>query len=412
MTSLEIPRTAPFPPCGEKLRYHGNFFAWDRLAPLDSAPGLVANLVLYAFAVYAMVSLEILRTAPFRLTAKTALSWEFLRFRDRLAPLDSAPGLVANLVLYAFAVYAMVSLEILRTSPFRLTAKTSLSWEFLRFRDRLAPLDSAPGLVANLVLYVFAVYAMVSLAILRTAPFPPCGENCAIMGISSLPGPTRSAGLGPGVGCELGALCFCRICDGQFRISQDRSVSALRRTALSWEFLRFRDRLAPLDSVPGLAANLVPCAFAVYAMASLEIPRTAPFPPRGENCAVMGISSLPGPAPLDSGPGLAANLVPCAFAVYAMASLEIPRTAPFPPYGENCAIMGISSPPGPTRSAGLGPGVGCELGTSCLCHRCDGQFRNSHGRSVSALSFFFCTDLFPHKFAPPILDSFLFHCLL
>ena len=209
------------------------------------------------------------------------------------------------------------------------------------------------------MLYAFAVYAMASLEFPRTAPFPPCGENCAIMGISSLPGPTRSAGLGPGVSCELGALCLRRICDGQFRNS-----------------------------------------------------RTAPFPPRGENCAVMGISSLPGPAPLDSGPGLAANLVPCAFAVYAMASLEIPRTAPFPPYGENCAIMGISSPPGPTRSAGLGPGVGCELGTSCLCHRCDGQFRNSHGRSVSALSFFFCTDLFPHKFAPPILDSFLFHCLL
>ena len=135
-------------------------------------------------------------------------------------------------------------------------------------------------------------------------------------------------------------------------------------------------------------------------MASLEIPRTAPFPPRGENCAVMGISSLPGPAPLDSGPGLAANLVPCAFAVYAMASLEIPRTAPFPPYGENCAIMGISSPPGPTRSAGLGPGVGCELGTSCLCHRCDGQFRNSHGRSVSALSFSSARIFFPINLLP------------
>ena len=62
-----------------------------------------------------------------------------------------------------------------------------------------------------------------------TAPFPPYGENCAIMGISSLPGPTRSAGLGPGVSCELGALCLRRICDGQFRNSQDRSISALRR---------------------------------------------------------------------------------------------------------------------------------------------------------------------------------------
>jgi len=60
-------------------------------------------------------------------------------------------------------------------------------------------------------------------------------------------------------------------------------------------------------------------------------------------------------------------------------------TAPFPPYGENCAIMGISSPPGPTRSAGLGPGVGCKLGTSCLRRICDGQFRNTHDRSVSAL---------------------------
>ena len=29
-----------------------------------------------------------------------------------------------------------------------------------------------------------------------TAPFPPCGENCALVGISSLSAPTRSAGLG------------------------------------------------------------------------------------------------------------------------------------------------------------------------------------------------------------------------
>ena len=75
-------------------------------------------------------------------------------------------------------------------------------------------------------------------------------------------------------------------------------------------------------------------------------------------------------------------------------------TAPFPPYGENCAIMGISSLPGPTRSAGLGPGVGCELGTSCLCHRCDGQFRNSHGRSVSALSFSSARIFFPINLLP------------
>ena len=35
-------------------------------------------------------------------------------------------------------------------------------------------------------------------------------------------------------------------------------------------------------------------------------------------------------------------------------SSEIPITAPFPPVGENCAIMGISSLSAPTRSAGLG----------------------------------------------------------
>ncbi len=35
-------------------------------------------------------------------------------------------------------------------------------------------------------------------------------------------------------------------------------------------------------------------------------------------------------------------------------SSEIPITAPFPPVGENCAIMGISSLSAPTRSAELG----------------------------------------------------------
>ncbi len=35
-------------------------------------------------------------------------------------------------------------------------------------------------------------------------------------------------------------------------------------------------------------------------------------------------------------------------------SSEIPIIAPFPPVGENCAMMGISSLSAPTRSAGLG----------------------------------------------------------
>ena len=34
-------------------------------------------------------------------------------------------------------------------------------------------------------------------------------------------------------------------------------------------------------------------------------------------------------------------------------SSEIPNTAPFPPDGENCALLGISSPPNRTRFAGL-----------------------------------------------------------
>ena len=121
-------------------------------------------------------SSEIPMTAPFRLTAKTALSWEF-RLRDRLAPLDSVPGLVANWVRPAFAVYAMASLEIPMTAPFRLAAKTALSWEFLRFRIRLASLDSDPAWVANLICFAFAADAMTSLEIPRTAPFPPCGEK-------------------------------------------------------------------------------------------------------------------------------------------------------------------------------------------------------------------------------------------
>ena len=130
-----------------------------------------------------------------------------------------------------------------------------------------------------MICFAFAADAMTSLEIPMTAPFPPRGENCAIMGISSLPGPTRSAGLGPGVGCELGALCFCRICDGQFRNSQDRSISASRRKL------------------------------------------------RGHG---------------------------------------------------NFFASG-------TGSAGLGPGFSCELGALCLRRICDGQFRNSQDRSISAL---------------------------
>ena len=104
-----------------------------------------------------------------------------------------------------------------------------------------------------------------------TAPFPPCGENCAIMGISSLPGPTRSAGLGPGVGCEFDTSCLCRFGDGQVRSSLGRS---------------------------------------------------------------------------------------------------------FPPCGGNCASVGISSLPGPTRFAGLGSGVGRRFETSCLGRFGDGQVRD------------------------------------
>ena len=165
-----------------------------------------------------MDRLEVLLDARFRLAAETALAWVFLRFRDRLAPLDSVPGWGVNLIRLAFAVLAMDRLEVLLDARFRLAAETALAWVFLRFRDRLAPLDSVPGWGVNLIRLAFAVLAMDRLEVLL---------------------------------------------DARFRLAAE--------TALAWVFLCFRVRLASLDSVPGWGADLRRLALAVLAMDRLEI---------------------------------------------------------------------------------------------------------------------------------------------
>ena len=58
-------------------------------------------------------------------------------------------------------------------------------------------------------------------------------------------------------------------------------------------------------------------------------------------------------------------------------SSEIPNTAPFPPYGENCALLGISSLPNRTRCAGLRFGAAAkrQLHNTVRTCRKDGDFR-------------------------------------
>ena len=68
---------------------------------------------------------------------------------------------------------------------------------------------------------------------------------------------------------------------------------------------------------------------------------------------------------------------------HARTSSEIPTTVPFPPYGENCTLVGLSSLPPATRCAGLAGGwiPGCAR----IVFVNTKQLKNFHHRSVSAL---------------------------